>query len=114
MKTKFIITILIAAAIVLIFLEVDLTINDGLYFNNMYYKKDCTYEVPEGYQIVYSTEIKKYAVKVLQREDYYLYNGSYGIRCGFSSIAGPALFYDSCTAKAYLKSYLEDQRPKFK
>lgn len=80
--------------------------------NPILYKADCSYQVPQGYKIAYSEEDKLYVVKVLEHEDYYLYNGFSKPKTMFSSIAKPALFKDSCGAKGFLKAYIQDKQPK--
>lgn len=95
-------------------LMIDSIYNNSFYYNKIVYGSNCQFQTPSGYTIFYSELRKKYAVKVLLHEDYYLYNGKYGITAMYSSIAEPSLFEDSCVAKAYLKAYIEDQKPKFK
>lgn len=53
-----------------------------------------------------------FAVKVDNKSDKYLYHGSRGINTMPSYIAEPSLFFNECKAKAYLKKYLEQNKPK--
>lgn len=99
--------------IIYLFILVDDAFFNSKNFNKIVYGSDCNYEVPAGYKIVYSENKKKYAVKVLLTEDYYLHNGRGGITTTYSYISEPSLFEDSCGAKAYLKAYIKQIQPKF-
>src|SRR6478735_8317226 len=72
----------------------DNSFNNDYLFNRTVYGTDCNYQVPAGYSIYYSTDHKRYAVKVLQFDNYYLYNGRWGITTMFSTISEPSLFKD--------------------
>lgn len=107
--------VLLSIILVIIFIELwDIGCNNSYLTNRLVYGSDCNYQVPEGYSIYYSSERNRYAVKVNEFGDYYLYNGRVGITGMFSSIAEPALFKDSCEAKAFLKDYIIDKQIKFK
>ncbi len=106
--------IFVSFTAMVIWLLLDTQYNCSRNYNKLFYNPKCDYEVPSGFQIYYSKERNEYAVKVTRYEDYYLYNGRFGITTMYSSIAEPSLFSDSCLAKGYLKAYIDDQQPKFK
>jgi hypothetical protein len=87
---------------------------DSYYLNKIKYGSECSFHTPNGYQIYYSELKQKYAVRVLQYgSDYYLTGDGWDIFIRLSEIQSPTLFDDSCEAKAYLKAFIIDTKPKF-
>lgn len=89
---------------------IDFVFFNDRYFNDFFLQEDCSFEVPTGWKIV--SDGKMFAVKVDNKSDEYLYHGSRGINTMPSYIAEPSLFFNECKAKAYLKKYLEQNKPK--
>lgn len=109
---KFLLGVLSLLLIGILLMMIDHVFLDNKYWNKFQYGSDCTYIVPEGYKIVYSESKKKYAVRLLDMGDHYLYNGRFGPDDMFSHIADPAYFDDSCEAKSFLKAYLKEREPR--
>lgn len=116
MKGKIIGTVLMSIAFLLIGYMI-FKIIDHEYFHSKYMNKllctpDCEYPVPAGYKLVYNETTKEYAVRVLQWNDSYLYRSrTYGITDMYSSIAHPCVFEDSCSAKGFIKEYINQTKP---
>lgn len=116
---KIVFFVFIAALLTVVSWRVDHLAFHDLYTSPLIYGKDCGFEMPPGYSLYWSEKYKAYAIKCPSRYSdgrvEYLYNNSkYGIAPYLPSITVPSLFNDTCAAKAFLKSYLEDQQPKFK
>jgi hypothetical protein len=71
------------------------------------------YTLPNGLQLVYSKEEKRYSIKrnwIFQNE--YLWEDSRGcIQPMFISISKPTMFADSGSAKAYAHLYIIQEQP---
>lgn len=107
---KLLLALLVAFIIIVVVWMVDYFAFNHRYTNNIIYKDECSFEVPKGWKIV--SDGKMFAVKVDNNDDEYLYDGKYRIETMYASIAEPCLFFTECKAKAYLKAYLDDQKPK--
>jgi len=95
---------------IVIFSLIDDQFLNSRYSNDFSLTEDCSFEVPTGWKIV--SDGKMFAVKVDNKDDQYLYDGYRGISKTYSYIAEPSLFFNECKAKAYLKKYLEQNKPK--
>ena len=107
---KVLLFLLVVVLITLVLWIIDSFALNARYTNNMLYKDECNFEVPVSYKIV--SNGKMFAVKVNNSSNEYLYNGRYGIETMNASITEPSLFFTECKAKAYLKAFLDSQKPK--
>lgn len=99
--------------ITLIFLAVDNIALQSRYCNELFLKKDCSFVIPDGYEIV--TDGKLFVVKVsTSYGDKYLCEGSYDITEYSLEISKPSLFFSECKAKSYIKKYMNQNGAKWK
>jgi len=79
------------------------------YSNYLFTERDCELQIPAGFKIVYSEDKKMYAIQNPDRPWEYLFRNK-GVDWLSISIAGPDLFYDTCSAKGFIKEYLDRRK----
>lgn len=88
---------------------IDFMVLDNRFTNHLYYTEDCDYEAPRKWKIV--SNGKMYAVQDTGDPDWikYLKDGGHGIDTYTDEAS---LFFNECKARAFLKDYLDQQKPK--
>lgn len=89
----------------------DIIFNNERIVNSIWLTPECNYKLPDNVLIVFSKEKNSYAVKETLY-GWYLSQGSHRIDNYSLTTKEPALFKDSCTAKAYAHKYINQFKPK--
>lgn len=104
---KKLINILFIIPIAVFAFATDLVLTDGLYTRHIFYDKDCSYAMPKGWSLV--TDGKVWSVKKDGTNEY-LWEHRGRVKTMYSDIAEGDTFIDSCTAKAFMKEFVNQKK----
>lgn len=103
--------IMLVISIILTLKALDYFAADSMYYNQIFYKKDCDYVLPAGWSIKQNRE----HYYIIQKHDYWYgiqyISGPFNTDLFSAKISDPNVFLDSCRAKNCLKKYFEELDP---